>query len=412
MPHGVGILARLRRVYDARDFGVHGDGVSDDTAPIQSVIDRAASNGGGKVLLRRPPKIYTAASLTMRSGVALELEEGAVIRAPGGLGTHQMVLRIHDVEDVEVAGGVIDGNRDAQGTGEYRHGISIRGSTSVTLRGVTARACAGDGFYIGSTRRQRYSRNVLLEDCVADGNRRQGLSLISGRNVSILRARLTNTGGTAPQAGLDIEPNEPTEFLEEIRIVDLYTEANAGGGVLLALHQLGPDSTPVDIEIRGHTSIADSSGMRTALMPRPAVGGILIHSPVYRRPGRHGFVARNWSADGPRIELIRPMVIDPNEVGTSSQRYGSAIAAYKSGDDPARPAVIGNLYIREPEVRDTRGKPRVSWAFYLRNDVDRSGMARVTLDSPRALEGVRPGRELLGGQGVTVLDPRNALRRR
>ncbi|HOX38590.1 MAG TPA: glycosyl hydrolase family 28-related protein [Candidatus Brocadiia bacterium] len=59
----------LEGVHNAKNFGAAGDGKSDDTAAIQSAIDKAAE-GGGRVYL--PPGRYlVSGSLRVRTGVAV-----------------------------------------------------------------------------------------------------------------------------------------------------------------------------------------------------------------------------------------------------------------------------------------------------------------------------------------------------
>lgn len=56
-----------RSVYDVRDFGAVGDGVTKDTAAIQAAIDAASSAGGGTVEL--PSGTYVSGSIWLKSNV-------------------------------------------------------------------------------------------------------------------------------------------------------------------------------------------------------------------------------------------------------------------------------------------------------------------------------------------------------
>jgi hypothetical protein len=58
-------------------FGAVGDGVTMNTASIQAAIDFVAAKGGGKVIFT--PGSYVSGSIFIKSGVRLELQEGAVI---------------------------------------------------------------------------------------------------------------------------------------------------------------------------------------------------------------------------------------------------------------------------------------------------------------------------------------------
>ncbi len=121
---------------DVRDFGAKGDGVSDDTHFIQAAIMSCPKKG--RVLI--PKGVYRVTNLFLKSGLRLEMAEGAVLSAdtdrkrfpvlPGliesydekeeyNLGTWEgnpldcfaAVITGINVENVEIYGrGVIDGN--------------------------------------------------------------------------------------------------------------------------------------------------------------------------------------------------------------------------------------------------------------------------------------------------------------
>lgn len=65
------------RVFNVREFGAVGDGITKDTAPIQSAIDAANKAGGGEV--RIPAGRYICGTLYLKSNVDFNICIGAVI---------------------------------------------------------------------------------------------------------------------------------------------------------------------------------------------------------------------------------------------------------------------------------------------------------------------------------------------
>ncbi|MBR3820861.1 MAG: hypothetical protein IKJ37_04490, partial [Kiritimatiellae bacterium] len=64
-------------VFNVRDFGAKGDGVTKDTAAVQKAID-AAHAAGGEVLL--PAGTYLSGSIFLKSRVDFHLAQGAVLK--------------------------------------------------------------------------------------------------------------------------------------------------------------------------------------------------------------------------------------------------------------------------------------------------------------------------------------------
>lgn len=68
---------------------------------------------------------------------------------------------------------------------------------------VTSLGAKGDG--VGG---QSAPKRVTIRNCVADANRRQGLSIVSGEHIAVVNNTFSNTRGTRPEDGIDIEPNK------------------------------------------------------------------------------------------------------------------------------------------------------------------------------------------------------------
>src|SRR6185503_1070321 len=68
-------VARL--ALNIRDFGATGNGVTKDTAAIQSALDRCGVLGGGEVLF--PAGTYLSGAIALRSNTTLRFAEGAII---------------------------------------------------------------------------------------------------------------------------------------------------------------------------------------------------------------------------------------------------------------------------------------------------------------------------------------------
>lgn len=141
--------ALARTVCEAADFGVR-EGDCLQTEALQRAIDEAGRCGG---IVRIPAGVYRTGGLVLRSGVTLELAEGAVLEGsrdpadyPGTTHWHRALVRADGATDIGIVGGrfsVLDGRDvfDPAGEEGYRgpHGIMLTGCTNVTLRGYTVR---------------------------------------------------------------------------------------------------------------------------------------------------------------------------------------------------------------------------------------------------------------------------------
>ncbi|HJW46370.1 MAG TPA: right-handed parallel beta-helix repeat-containing protein [Lysobacter sp.] len=226
--------ARGRSRINVRDKGARGDGQHDDTAAFQAAID-ALPDAGGTVQV--PAGTYLIDALkyvNLRSRMHLQLSPDAKLVAIPNDFKRSYVLYAFKVSDVEISGGQIVGERAKhQGTeGEWGHGIQLRGASKVTVRNIRISDCWGDGICIGGAdeRQATPSDDIFIANVVCTGNRRQGLSIGRSRNVRVYDSEFSNTAGTNPQFGIDIEPDRPGGT-SGIHIENCVVRNNRGGGI-------------------------------------------------------------------------------------------------------------------------------------------------------------------------------------
>lgn len=202
------------KVLDVRDFGARGDGIGDDTEAFQKAIDALPADGGTVAVPPGRYRIDALRSIRPRSRTHLRLADGAELHAIPNAAERAYVINILGVRDVEISGGAIVGERDAHrgSTGEWGHGIMVRGSQRVTVRDIRISRCWGDGISIGAIDARKGapvvpSEDVLIARVVSTGNRRQGLTVGRSRRVRVYDGEFSHTGGTAPAAGIDVEPD-------------------------------------------------------------------------------------------------------------------------------------------------------------------------------------------------------------
>lgn len=247
---------------NVKSFGASGSGQTDETEFIQRAIDFQSQRGGGKIYFPKGTYLVDAMkSVILKDNIDLVFEKGAVLQALPNNGEIYEVLELRDVKNVNILGFLeIRGERDSHlgSTGQWGFGISIRGSNNINVENVKISDCWGDGIYIGSTPKQNYNRNINIINPILNNNRRQGISVISAIDLNIINAVITNTNGTPPQSGIDIEPNDNKEQLKNINIINLSTNNNKGKGLIVSLGRLNGSVDPISIYVDKTDNIKDS----------------------------------------------------------------------------------------------------------------------------------------------------------
>lgn len=169
-------------IFNVQNFGAKGDGITDDTAAIQSAIDAAAAAGGGQVYM--PTGTYIVSGGEEPSDGCLMLKSNVYLYGDGMGAT---TVKVADGSDTKITGVIrsaygeethdfgvsnltIDGNRDST-TGKIDGWFNgyIPGEagydSNVTLDSVEIKDCSGYGFDP-----HEQTVNMVIKNSVSHGN--------------------------------------------------------------------------------------------------------------------------------------------------------------------------------------------------------------------------------------------------
>lgn len=253
----------------------------DDTRSLTAAI-----NSGADIILipaMEVPWQTGPLEVSVQQPLTIVFEPGAVVEAIEGGYTdiRDRLLTIHDRNDIRIVGYGAeirmrkdDYHRPAYEPSQWRHALAITGSERVTVEGLTITASGGDGVYLGVSRPwRRPVRDVVLRDLTIRDNHRQGISVIAAVGLLIENVTISGTHGHLPAAGIDFEPNQPTEHLRRIVVRNAHIYDNRGAAVLVALRQYLPWSFPVDITFENVTAVGNPIAFWSAI-PNDVRGSI------------------------------------------------------------------------------------------------------------------------------------------
>ena len=230
-----------------KNFGVTGNGVTDDTLAIQSCLDYAHENNIKSVVF--PQGNYLVSFIdsetvnTYQRGIALKLYSNIdyhfincnILVKETNLGGYS-VLHLKELENVKLLGKNFNiiGERETHindssienGQNEQGFGIKIHTCKNVDLENINISNCWGDGVVVA------YSSNVTMKNVICESNRRQGMSVISSSHLDIINSTFKNTNGTEPQSGVDLEPDDNSLANEFINFMNCIFDNNSGSGLL------------------------------------------------------------------------------------------------------------------------------------------------------------------------------------
>lgn len=367
---------RFKRVYAGMVcsswFGAKGDGTTVETQALQNALNASV---GKKLFIRKQRNShYLTGQLFVPNDIVIELEPGTVIQAVDTLlrsAPYERLIRIKNVKNVAVIGNgaTFRMNKAAYTTGEQAHIFDISGSENVTIERVSANDSGGDGFYVGNYEATNpYSKNVVLRDCIANNNRRQGLSVISVDGFLAEGCRFTNTNGTAPKSGVDIEPNNNSgaDVLKKVRFVGCSAEGNDGRGFLISLHRMTAANERVDITFENCHTKANSFGSSVNYGgdgARAVKGEIKFIDCTAEKEQYAGFSVLSSSSESVKTTFVRCKAVNCNTVNAPNDAYGYGSSFIITTVPQQVRASIGNVEYIGCQSIDDRAVPLIVRGF-------------------------------------------------
>ena len=363
-------------------MGARGDGHADDTEAFRRALadSRVVHVAAGTYRVSIGP---TGSALELnRPGAQLVFAPGAVLVLDPTHRSSSTILKL-SAPDCTVRGGTLVGDLTSAvaRTGEWGHGVTVvRGADRTLLDGVTVRSCWGDGIYIGGN-----PAEVVVLNCVSDGNRRQGLSIVGALQPLVIGGRYTNTGrvrGTGPSAGIDIEPNSGTgDRVIGATVRDVVLQGNQGSGLIVSGGGGPAQATLVGVvasDNRGRGFDAGGAGaaisLRSCRATRNSMGFRVderTSGAVLTEAQADDNTSVGFEVDGPRTQL------------TSSSATGNGSSGIRLGAT-ARGTVVRDCQVRRNN-RASAGGPEVDVA------AQASALRAVTISAGAAVSPAASG---------------------
>ena len=226
----------------------------DATGALQAALD-----SGVKVLrVDKQSGPWNVTTLNIPSDIEIIIDAGVTVQAKEGafLEPEAYLFSVDHQKNVVIRGGgpgaqllmrKSDYHQAPYEKSEWRHGIALRSVKNVRIEDLTIRSTGGDGIYLGADKLGTPCEDVTIRRVVCDDNNRQGISVISAKNLLIEGCVLSNTKGTPPASGIDFEPNNDRECLVRCVVRDCLFEKNEGNGIELWIGKLTGRSEPISI---------------------------------------------------------------------------------------------------------------------------------------------------------------------
>lgn len=212
-------LAKLREIVSVKDFGAVGDGVTDDTAALQTAINAVNTAGGGTIYF--PTGTYIITMVNIYAGITFEGSGGAVLKRPPMQAKFTRMFtsnsttvwsQDYDSPPVQFRNLILDGNRANQGPYtayqlEQQHLIFLVGDAAKAGRlraivdGCTFLECAADGVS------QYHNVDLVVTNCFFSNMFRGGVVCTGGYT----KTRVDNCvfRGTVDARSIDWEIDGP-----------------------------------------------------------------------------------------------------------------------------------------------------------------------------------------------------------
>src|SRR5690606_29543795 len=162
----------------------------------------------------------------------------------------------------------------------------------------------------------------------------------------------TNTNGAPPEWGVDIEPNNTDEFLQDVWFINGRTVNNVRGFGIFLSAMIG-STNPIDIHVINCSDDGSQIGFSGSI-DTDLSGFVDVVDFVSRNAGGSAFIFERKRASGLKYRLVRPTAIDWNRGASTSPIFSAAIGLYAVAGNAGTDA-LGNLDVINPDLKLNSG---------------------------------------------------------
>ena len=342
--------------FDANDSTAQLQAALDCNAPV-IIVDCPVIDGKAYPWIVRPLTVKGNREIVFAQNAKLFAKQGEFLKKNDCLvsvvGQENVTLRAEKAGTATLRMRKTDYHKEPYLKAEWRHALNIKSSTNIVVDGLNLVDSGGDGIYLGKSMRGVTNKNVTIRNVVCDGNNRQGISVITAENLLIENTILRNTWGTAPQAGIDFEPNQDDEKLANCVMRNCVCENNAGAGIDMYSPNLTRKSGDVGIVL--DNVVSRNNGKASVALTvsntqdESLTGRIVIRNCRFEND-RGGIQIRSLAQNGATVEIenttLKGCAIHPDE---KAKVYQSPIHL---SSRPLDETAFGTLTIKNVTIID------------------------------------------------------------
>lgn len=370
-----------------RDDVINGVGSLDVTAACQKALDASKNvlvpRGKYKINPIDPgyPITKYGGGLRPQNGCDITVQGGAqFVMAPTDKGEY-VFWNLRDTVDVTIRNADCLGDVGSHigGVGEFGFAYYLASATNPRLFNCKASKFWGDGYFVGPSIETTSNPTIggVIGNCVADDNRRQGMSITSWDRGLVFGGEFKNTGVTAstsPSYGIDIEPDANGVAKIDVMLIGVRTSGNSQGGLQIVPGFMSSNlfTRPVfNVLVDDYESDAD--GFQGALrfaypdltnvnvnVANKVYGQITINNPKIRNSTGRAVDFARWIPTAPKVVINDPYIENPNTSGnvvTNENQCG--IVMFVDIANIAKQTSTGVVEINRPTLVDTRAVPKM-----------------------------------------------------
>ena len=241
-------------IVDVKQEGAKGDGVTDDTEVLNTIINKY-NGSGAYIYFPKGTYIINGEILNNIESVKDPNNEGLCLNNIHDLSfvfnkdsklqlkstnaENYVILNIRNSWNISFNNLTINGlvYEMTGTTNEWGYGIHISNSNNINFENLKVTNVNGDFIYIGSNyyngNISTYNNNINIYNAKLDNAHRNGISICSGDNINLSNININNVKYNNPKSGIDIELEgwySNSNYLGNIEINNIVT-TNVGYGI-------------------------------------------------------------------------------------------------------------------------------------------------------------------------------------